>query len=278
MQTLTSEAMDELSIEIRNRLLAPTAWHEALSEYAKATRLAVALVDSEGQLIGELFNPQPLWVLLMKSARPAGPCPFSVSAPSSFCKCVSDTLTGGKPVIAKDPSGLVHFSVPLILNRRRVGAVVAGQAFDQHPETLQLEKLAKRLYLDPSKVWQLARASAPIRAVTLQVYANLLATFSDALIRRVYSSVIDAGRLVKTQGQMQRAKVAVESTKEELRDLAARLLTIQDEERRRISREIHDDLVQRLALVTIKIVSILKVMPATCTASARIAATLSCSM
>ena len=127
-QALTSEAMDELSIEIRKRLLAATAWQEALSEYAKATRLAVALVDSEGQLIGELFNPQPLWVLLTKSARPAGPCPFSVSAPSSFCKCVSDTLTGGKPVIAKDPSGLVHFSVPLILNRQRVGAVVAGQA------------------------------------------------------------------------------------------------------------------------------------------------------
>jgi signal transduction histidine kinase len=79
----------------------------------------------------------------------------------------------------------------------------------------------------------------------------------------VYSSIIDAGQLVKTQGQMQRAKVAVESTKEELRDLAARLLTIQDEERRRISREIHDDLAQRLALVTIKIMSILKVIPAT---------------
>ena len=62
-QALTSEAMDELSIEIRKRLLAATAWQEALSEYAKATRLAVALVDSEGQLIGELFNPQPLWVV-----------------------------------------------------------------------------------------------------------------------------------------------------------------------------------------------------------------------
>jgi len=55
-KALTSEAMDELSIEIRKRLLAATAWQEALSEYAKATRLAVALVDSEGQLIGELFN------------------------------------------------------------------------------------------------------------------------------------------------------------------------------------------------------------------------------
>jgi len=46
-KALTSEAMDELSIEIRKRLLAATAWQEALSEYAKATRLAVALVDSE---------------------------------------------------------------------------------------------------------------------------------------------------------------------------------------------------------------------------------------
>src|SRR5207248_11659110 len=36
-QALTSDAMDELSIEIRKRLLAATAWQEALSEYAKAT-------------------------------------------------------------------------------------------------------------------------------------------------------------------------------------------------------------------------------------------------
>jgi two-component system CheB/CheR fusion protein len=52
-------------------------------------------------------------------------------------------------------------------------------------------------------------------------------------------------------GQVQSKTHELDRTKDELRALAASLLTAQEEERRRIARELHDDFQQRLALLEI---------------------------
>lgn len=53
------------------------------------------------------------------------------------------------------------------------------------------------------------------------------------------------------QTQMETTNKALDSTKDELRALTANLLTIQEEERARIARELHDDIVQRLAIMEV---------------------------
>ncbi|WNM60037.1 sensor histidine kinase [Candidatus Nitrospira allomarina] len=54
---------------------------------------------------------------------------------------------------------------------------------------------------------------------------------------------------------LQEASQRLEIQQQELRSLAAQLLTAQEEERRRISRDLHDDVNQRLALMSLKLQS-----------------------
>jgi PAS domain S-box-containing protein len=57
------------------------------------------------------------------------------------------------------------------------------------------------------------------------------------------------------------ATVALDRTKEELRALAANLMTVQEEERRRIARELHDDLSQRIALLDFEVERLHRELP-----------------
>jgi signal transduction histidine kinase len=53
--------------------------------------------------------------------------------------------------------------------------------------------------------------------------------------------------------QVREQQAALEESRENLRALAAQLITVQEEERRRISCELHDDLAQRLVVLMIKV-------------------------
>jgi hypothetical protein len=83
----------------------------------------------------------------------------------------------------RDRAGLVHFAVPLILGKHALGALVAGQVFDQYPDQLAVEHVAGQLGLARQDVWQLARLEHPVKSATVRVYADLLATLADHTLR-----------------------------------------------------------------------------------------------
>ena len=72
---------------------------------------------------------------------------------------------------------------------------------------------------------------------------------------------IDITAQKKTEEALRKSEKALQRSQEELRALAARLLSAHEEERRRVSRELHDDLNQQLALLTIKVESLEKELP-----------------
>jgi signal transduction histidine kinase len=178
-------------------LLEPAVWREGSEKYARATNLAVALVDADGHLLGQCINPRPTWSLL-RAGRPtdADVGPFCLM-PSPFRRCVADALTKNGFRTTRDRTGLVHVTVPLVLGDHVFGALVVGQVIDQYPEQLVLEHVAVTFGLHPEKVWQLARLEQPIKRATLRVYADLLATLSNNFLRTRYDRAIEASRLAE---------------------------------------------------------------------------------
>lgn len=82
-----------------------------------------------------------------------------------------------------------------------------------------------------------------------------LADVNQSLVREI------AGH-VETEGFLRASEQALAISRQELRDLAARLLTVQEEERRRISRDLHDDINQRLAMLVVQAESLEATLPA----------------
>ena len=236
----------ELPLALRADLLDPALWQDGLAKYARATNLAVAVADAAGCLIGETINPRPTWSLLHAKTPPISPpsegaagevrCPFSL-APLKPCNCVADALARGGFVVARDRTGLVHFTVPLVLGGHPLGALVAGQVFDQYPEQLPLEQVARQLGLSPAPAWQVARLEHPVKRATLEVYADLLATLGQTFLQTRYHTILAAER----RGQERTA---------EANEVRARLLkqvmSAREEEQRRIARDLHDGIGQSL--------------------------------
>jgi signal transduction histidine kinase len=106
----------------------------------------------------------------------------------------------------------VHATVPLVLGDHTVGALLAGQVFDQYPDSLVLEHVARTLGLRPEQVWQLARLEVPVTRDTLRVYLDLLTTLGHTFLRTRYDAAIEATRLA----EMTRLRDTLQQRTEEL--------------------------------------------------------------
>ena len=70
----------ELPPESLADLLDFDAWGEILATYGRTMRVAVALTDVEGRLLGKCHNAQPVWNLLHDAAPGRGTgCPFCIT-------------------------------------------------------------------------------------------------------------------------------------------------------------------------------------------------------
>jgi len=80
-----------------------------------------------------------------------------------------------------------------------------------------------------------------------------LAKVNRALVEEISERMEAEQRLRESTDALQESQRALEGSRQELRALAARLLTAQDEDRRRLSRDLHDDINQRLAMLAVEL-------------------------
>ena len=177
-------------------LLDPESWGEILSRFAYTMRMAVALTDVHGRLLGPCYNPQPVWSLARKAMVESGgtessaACPFCL-APQTACSGVSDALIHGKITYLTDAAGLSHAAIPLFLGDQPLGGLIAGQTFARYPQPLALQRIARRFGASQQDLWNAAVHQMPVSRVTLGLYGDLLETLGHAFVRERYAGILD---------------------------------------------------------------------------------------
>ena len=202
----------ELSSELRADLLDLAAWGEILATYSRTMGVAVALTDSQGHVLGKCHNPQPVWMLLGGAAPlwRTG-CPFCITT-EPRCAAVAEALQTGAVVMARDDAGLTHVAVPLLLGKRHLGAIIAGQVFDQYPEPLSLRRVAREFGISAQELWSVARKQRPVSSAMLQASGELLRALGHAFLQQRYGAILEGRFRLLVEGARDCALFTIDLT------------------------------------------------------------------
>jgi signal transduction histidine kinase len=91
-----------------------------------------------------------------------------------------------------------------------------------------------------------------------------LAKVNQALVAEITERMETERSLRLSEAALGQHRLALQRSEEDLRGLTARLLTAQEEERRRISRDLHDDINQRLAMIVVELETLDQALPPDC--------------
>jgi len=176
---------------MRADLLDFGAWGEVLKTYGRTMRVAVALTDTGGLLLGECHNPQPVWTLIRGAASDGGAgCPFCITKRLP-CTAVADAVRTNAVVVVHDQAGLTHVAVPLTLGKQTLGAIIAGQVFDRYPQPLLLRRVARDFGISAQELWEVAKQERPVASALLQASGDLLCALGHAFLQQRHGAILE---------------------------------------------------------------------------------------
>jgi signal transduction histidine kinase len=140
---------------------------------------------------------------------------------------------------AGDKSGL--YAVPEKFLGKTVREVMPPNLADAFSELFE----KARITMEP----QLIEYSLPVNGETRTYEARIVARDDNKIV----SIVRDNTELRRTERSVTAQAAALKTSAEHVRDLAGRLIASQEAERARIARDLHDDLGQKLALLSIEL-------------------------
>jgi signal transduction histidine kinase len=242
-------------------LLADQVWRQALEKYAAVARLSVVLYDINTHTVGSPISPNTLHALFQEYGYEPGV--FSACAR----QCLARNSSTRTDVVIEQLLGLAVVGAPLILEGDIVGAAVAGYALVDLCQSSTIELLARRAKVPFRRLWTLAQQTRPISQHRLVLHGDLLQMLGNTVLeqvartrqlqelaadleRRVNDRTLDLASANKSLEHELRERERAELR---VRQLLARLVVVQEEERRRIARDVHDNLRQQLVALTLKL-------------------------
>ena len=181
----------ESSAKMRAALLDLDAWGEVLKTYGRTMRVAVALTDTGGRLLGKCHNPQPVWSLVRGAASEGGAaCPFCITKRLP-CAAVANAVRTNSVVAVHDQAGLTHVAVPLTLGKQTLGAIIAGQVFDRYPQPLLLRRVARDFGISAQELWEVAKKERPVASTLLGASGDLLGALGHAFLQQRHATILE---------------------------------------------------------------------------------------
>jgi signal transduction histidine kinase/CheY-like chemotaxis protein len=151
-------------------------WAPALQTYGAVTHLSVEVFDANNALAVGPTPSTPLVDVFERHGYDHAP----------FTDCARQCLAqapGSRTVVVASSAGLAVVGTALILEGAIVGAAVAGYALLEFPQTLLIERLARRGNVPVRELWDIARQQQPTTERRLVIFGELLQVLCDTLLR-----------------------------------------------------------------------------------------------
>jgi len=156
-------------------LFKSAAWRPALEQFGAVSGLSVWVFGSNGRPVRGPLHPTPLAEVFKRHRYD----------PGILQECAARCRAGvsRQPAVVRHRRGIAVVGAPLTLAGNVIGAAVAGYALTEYPKPEYLHMLAAETGMKFSMLWEAARAQSPLREARLVLYAELLQTLGETILR-----------------------------------------------------------------------------------------------
>lgn len=178
-----------------------------LNTFSEATGLATVAIDADGNYITKESGFTDFCVKHTRSCEEgAKRCQNCDGEGKSVFEC---------------HAGLMNFSVDIILNGEKLGAVIGGQVFSREPNEAKITRLAEEFGLDPDAYIRAAQ-KVPVRSEkSIRSAGTLLNDIINNVVLQEYMNATEYKKIHVWEDEIVNATDAVSRIKENTRELEA---------------------------------------------------------
>ncbi|MBP3490164.1 MAG: PocR ligand-binding domain-containing protein [Roseburia sp.] len=108
-------------------------------------------------------------------------------------------------------AGLMDFSVDIVVNGEKIGAIIGGQVLPSHPDEDAFRKTAEELNIDPEQYVKALRKVPVSTEKKIRAAAELLGIIVNQLVNLEYFKSNNSGRLDSVQNQITEATALIDT-------------------------------------------------------------------